>query len=665
MDKGSEDVFKSILESIPGARVLLIFTYRPEFVHAWAGKSFHSQLNLVRLSNRERLCDGHPPAGHRKPSTAISEALILEKTEGVPFFIEEFIKSLKDLKIIERKDNTYHLAERTQQVAIPSTIQDVIMARVDTLSAAAKEVLQAGSAIEREFSYPLITRVTGLPEQELLKHISALKDAEILFERGLYPEIHYVFRHALTQEVVYESIMTKMRKSLHEEIARAIEELYADDVDERCGVLAEHYTLSENFEKAAHYSRLAGKKAEKTVSLNDAIGYTKKTVACLERLPQTEASQENLIDARTALGLYMFQLFHIAEAKEAVEPIFELALNSNYQKRIAQIYNILAVYDYYVEEDFPTAFEHFNEVLEILENTEDAATSFFSSAFLGIAYGYCCEFEKALHYSRKALHVNVATNSMWGVAVMKGRLGWNYDYEGRLVEGYQASNEGLRLAEQSGDMYSLGCAHGYHGMSCHFKGHLQEAGQHHLRALEFHERIDNRLGKSDSHSSLGSIYLDLGEYQKARDHFQKAAWITEQNNNLPSFVALNKIGSSLAEVLNNEKDIDLLSLSDYVPANKLKLYESLMRRYIGEVFLNIDDQHLSDAKSWIEGAIETDKRNAMRWHLGRDYLSYAELHKREGDLVKARTHLNRAIGIFKECGADGWVEKAEKDLALR
>ena len=451
--------------------------------------------------------------------------------------------------------------------------------------------------------------------------------------------------------------MTK--KKLHEGIAGAMEALYAENVEAHCGMLAEHYMMSENFDKAAYYSRLAGKKAEKTVSLNDAIEYTKKTVACLERLPQTEASQERLIDARTALGLYMFQLFHITEAKEAIEPIFELALSTHYQKRIAQIYNILAVYDYYVEEDYPKAFDHFEKVLEILEKTEDATTSFFCNAFLGIAHMYCCDFDKALHYYRKALDVNVATNSLWGVAVMKGCLGQTYGLEGKLDKGYQATNEALRLAEQSGDMYSLGCAHAYHAMCCHFKGHLKEAKQHHLRALEFDERIDNRLGKAANHSSLGSICLELGEYQKARDHFQKATWITEENSILPSFAALHKIGFSLAKVLNNEDDIDLRSLLDFVAANKLKLHESLMRRYIGEILMVIDDQHLSDARSWIEGAIETDRRNAMRWHLGRDYLTCAELYKREGDPVKARTHLNKAIGIFKECGADVWGESRE------
>ncbi len=162
------------MESIPGSRVLLIFTYRPEFVHTWGAKSYHNQLTLHRLSNRESLEMVTHILGTKEIEKALEE-LILEKTEGVPFFIEEFIKSLKDLKIIERKDNTYRLSKDIQQLTIPSTIQDVIMARVDSLPERAKEVLQTGSVIEREFSYPLINRVTGLPEKELLSYLSALK----------------------------------------------------------------------------------------------------------------------------------------------------------------------------------------------------------------------------------------------------------------------------------------------------------------------------------------------------------------------------------------------------------------------------------------------------------------------------------------------------------
>jgi predicted ATPase len=149
--------------------------------------------------------------GTREIERALEE-LILEKAEGVPFFIEEFIKSLKDLKIIEKKENTYCLSKDIQHLTIPSTIQDVIMARVDSLPEKTKEVLQMGSVIEREFSYPLINRVTGFPEKELLSHLSILKDSELLYERGIYPQSTYIFKHTLTREVVQDSILAKRKK---------------------------------------------------------------------------------------------------------------------------------------------------------------------------------------------------------------------------------------------------------------------------------------------------------------------------------------------------------------------------------------------------------------------------------------------------------------------
>jgi len=210
IDKSSEDLIKDLLEYIPGARVLLILTYRPEFNLIGGGKSYHSQLNLNRFSNRESLVLMTHLLGTKAIENRLVE-FILEKAEGVPFFIEEFIKSLKDLKIIEKDTEHYHLAKDVKEVTIPSTIQDVLMARVDSLTDGAKEVLQTGSVIEREFSYEIIKNLMPLPEQDLLSRLSVLKDSELLYERGIFPQSVYVFKHALTREAVYTTLLHKRR----------------------------------------------------------------------------------------------------------------------------------------------------------------------------------------------------------------------------------------------------------------------------------------------------------------------------------------------------------------------------------------------------------------------------------------------------------------------
>ena len=301
IDKNSEEYLKTLLESISGAKIFLIFTYRPEYVHTWGGKSYHSQINLNRLSNRESLAMVSHLLGTDKVDSQIEE-LVLEKTEGVPFFIEEFIKSLKDLKIIEASQKTFHLVKDIKHVAIPSTIQEVIMSRVDSLPEAAKDLLQIGSAIEREFSYELIKLVSELPEKELLSCLSVLKDSELIYERGIYPQSSYIFKHALTQEVVYDSILGKRKKRLHEKIGKAIEELHKENIDEHYEALSDHFIKAENYEKGDQYCKLICRKAEKSGSLNDAITYGEKRLACLEMLPKTEDVQKKIIDARVSTG---------------------------------------------------------------------------------------------------------------------------------------------------------------------------------------------------------------------------------------------------------------------------------------------------------------------------------------------------------------------------
>ena len=411
VDKSSEEALKYTLDSIPCARVQLIFTYRPEFVHAWAGRSYHNQINLNRLSNRESLFMVSHLLGIPEIDKDL-EKLILEKTEGVPFFIEELLKSLKDLKIIERKNSSYQLATGVKAVAVPSTIQDTIMARVDSLPDAARAVLQTGSVIEREFSYELIKRATGVPEQSLLTHLSQLKDSELIYERGIYPQTSYIFRHALTREVVYDSILANKKKELHEKIGREIEELYRNSLPEQYAALADHFYRSESYGKAAEYLRLAGKKAEKSASFTDGIFNAKKRIACLERLPQTEEVQKEITHASATLGLYFIQLNCAAKAKEAVDPVVNIALRLNHKHSLAQIHSILGHYEYVVEEDFDKAMSHFEEALKFSEETKDVLSLFFTNYCLGFALMWNCTFEQASHHFGKALEINVDANDL-------------------------------------------------------------------------------------------------------------------------------------------------------------------------------------------------------------------------------------------------------------
>ena len=609
IDQSSAEVIRYLFESIAGARILLILTYRPDYPFTWGGKSYHNQINLNRFSNRESLTVISNLLGGGEIEVDL-ESLILEKAEGVPFFIEELIKSLKDLKIIEKKDNKYDLTRDVKSMAIPSTIQDVIMARIDSLPEGAKEVIQTGSVIEREFSYELIKQIRGLAEKNLLSHLSALNDAELLFERGIFPLSNYIFKHALTRDVVYNSILLTRKKELHQKIGRVIEDIYQNNIDKHYSALIEHYRQCEDYEKGAQYSRLAAKKAEKTVSLNEAIRYSQIRIACLEQLSDTEYTQEQKIKARTTLGLYHVQLTDHIEAKKAIEPIIEDAKRGK-NKRLSQIYTILGTHNYLVEEKFTEAFEHLKEALEMSEEEGDFVSLVFSNHWMALLLSFNCEFDKVSTYLQRALDINIAANSLWGISIMKSCMCYYAFYpQGIINQGYITSGEAVRMAEESGDILSKAIAHCSHGFFCYGKGFFDKAIEHLLPGIDFCERINQILYGAMSRFFLGDVYFELGEYQTSQDHLTQGIFLLENNHLLPSWVNFSKVALARSKIMNSEQDIDLDLLRDYARKNKMKLLEGWIRSYLGELLFNKDDSHLPQAQDWIEQAIEADNRRS-------------------------------------------------------
>ncbi len=663
MDRSSEDALKELLESISGSRVFLIFTYRPEFIHTWGSRSYHSHITLNRLSNQDTLA----MVSHLLNTTSFEkgiEDLTLSKTDGIPFFIEEFIKSLRELKIIEQSNGKYKLTKDLKSIAIPSTIQDVIMARVDHLPEGAREVLRTGSVIEREFSHELIRKVTGLPEQELLPHLSTLRNAELLYERGIYPNIVYIFKHALTREVVYDTLLAKIKKKLHEAIGNGIEELYKNTLSEHYEVLAEHFFQSEIYAKAGEYSKLAGRKAEKAALMTDAITQIKKRITSLEHLPETEDVQKKIIDSRTTLGLYAIQMNYHDEAKKGIDPIIDLAIKLDYRRRLCQIYTILGANYLFMESDCLEALKVLEEALKISEEVKDAVTVIFASYWFGAALSMNCEFDKGTKYIQKALDINVFFNILWGIAAIKSDMSYfSYFLPGKIDLAFRTSGEAIRIAEESGDILAKAFAYPLHGISCYGKGFLDDAEKHLLTALEITEKANHHFRNGGAHFFLGWTYFDMGDFLKSKEHYEKGVQIYENSSLWPSSLSLGKVGIARSKVLNKEKDVDLETLYALARNVKLKFELGHVHRYIGEILLNIDDQHMSEAEKYMQKAIETDQRIGLNFNLAKDHALYADWFKKKGDVQGAKEQLTYAIDLFRKCGADGWVTRTEKTLA--
>lgn len=665
MDKSSEDALKELLESIPGARVFLIFTYRPEFIHTWGSRSYHSQVTLNKLSNRESLAMIKHVLATRDIDHHL-EDLILQKAEGVPFFIEEFIKSLKDLKIIECRNGAVTLIQDIKTVSIPSTIQEVIMARIDKLSEGAKEVLRTGSVIEREFSHELLKKVTSLPEQELLSHLSMLKDSELLYERGIYPNSSYIFKHALTREVAYDSILTRRKKQIHAKVASTIEDIYKDDICYHYGVLSGHCIASENYEKGAEYARLEARRYQKAGSFRDAIEYAKRSVACLEKLPQAELIQKKIIDARVVLANYYVSLSYYAEAKDAVEPIVDLAVDLNYQKRLPGIYTAIGLCNILIEENFSKGIPYLKNVFEISAKVGDFIALWLGYVQLGNAMCFDYQLEESMVYLKNSLDLSVMANNLIAISHSKSAMALNYHLQCKINLALQVSNEALQLAEENGDIVAKQSAYTNYGVSCYYKGCLDEAEKYVLEALSYHEKAFQATWGAYAAGNLGWIYHDIGNYDKAIKYHEQCVSIFEDVRFCPSFPNCFKLSVENNRILNGEPDIDIHNLGELIKAHeksRLAMSKSFGSRCIGEIFLHIDDQHMAEAETWIRRAIDFDVIHAIPWNLGKDYALYADWFQKKGDTKGAKEQLTKAINFFKECNAGGWVTRTEKTLA--
>ena len=448
VDKSSEEYLKSVLDGISGARIFLIFTYRPEFIHTWGGRSFHSQLTLNRLSNRESLTMMANLLGTEDISRDL-ETLILEKTEGVPFFIEEFVKSLKDLHVIEKKGNTCGIAKDIDTVIIPSTIQDVIMARVDILPEETKGVLQAGSVVGREFSHELVQIITGLQEQELLIHLSVLKDSELVYERGIYPQSTYIFKHAFTQAVAYETLLLKRRKVLHGLVGKSTEELYQERIEEHVDLLFHHFHLAENWPKAVDYGRQAANRAYRLSQFHDAITLLEQAQTCLLHLPEDRPRQETLIALRLEMSFPLQTLGALDRALQNCQEAESIAQSLGSPVTLGKIFHHYGM-TYFFMNQHQQSEKYYLQALEQFEGRGEDTLTLMVKFPLSVAYFSIAQWKKAAALYSEIISMQEADNSQaeyWGNQYLPythscTHLGYIRALQGRIEEAKELVQKG-------------------------------------------------------------------------------------------------------------------------------------------------------------------------------------------------------------------------------
>jgi tetratricopeptide (TPR) repeat protein len=355
---------------------------------------------------------------------------------------------------------------------------------------------------------------------------------------------------------------------------------------------------------------------------------------------------------------------NMAEAKESIDPILDVVLNRALKDRLGKVYVIIGSYKYMAEEELLESIEYLEKSIEISQEAGDFITTVYAKYMLGLVLAMNCDYERAIPNFEMLLSLSISMEFPWRVSAMKSNLSvYAYDYHGMVAQGYQTSEEAVQIAEESGDIYSKAMAYASHGTSCYYKGLLKEAEQYLNKGIYLTEKISMSAHNAMAHQLLGHVHFDMGNYDKAQEHYSKAISVRERSRLFPSSVNFNRIALMRARLLSGEKEINLECIYRYVNENRVKMYEGCMARFIGDIFLHLNDCHLAEADEWITRAIQADKRNGTKCNLGRDYALYGEFFRGKGDCSKAKEYLEKAIGIFKECGADGWAQRIKCTLA--
>lgn len=291
-DSTSLELLDRIVERLKQLPVLLMVTFRPDFDPSWTGQAQVTSIILGRLGQRETRTLAARVAGDKALPAEILDRII-EHTDGIPLCIEEMTKTLLESPLLREENGQYILAGPLPALAVPSSLHDSLMARLDRLGPA-RDVAQIGAAIGREFSYDIVKSVTGLPDDRLEGELDRLVDAGLIFRRGERPRASFVFKHALVQDAAYGTLLRGPRQELHAGIARVLETQAALSPGEeaprgeRAGLLAHHWARAEHWEKALEFTLEAAHQAEKLLSRPEAIRHYWQALELIERLPRTE-----------------------------------------------------------------------------------------------------------------------------------------------------------------------------------------------------------------------------------------------------------------------------------------------------------------------------------------------------------------------------------------
>ena len=404
IDAETQELLDLLVDSIANARILMLVNYRPEYHHAWGNRTCYTQLRLHPLGGQSADEMLYALLGGDASLQSLKR-LIIEKTQGNPFFMEEIVRALVEQGVLVRNGST-KLTKPLTVISIPPTVQGILASRIDALPASEKGLLQLLAVIGKDFPLNLVGQITASPDDQLESMLKGLQTGEFIYEQPASGEAEYTFKHALTQEVAYNSVLMERRRLLHERTGEAIEALFKDRIDDHLAELAHHYSRSANTRKAVEYLFRAGRQAVARYAHSEAVSRFSSALEFLKRMPDDAARARQELAVLSSLGLSLLNAKGWAAAE--LEPVHARARELCSQIRdpaLAFRPLWLQWLFRYSRRELDKAMELADELLAAAEDTKDPAMLFAGNTARGVILYFLGELVSAEEHLEKALAV--------------------------------------------------------------------------------------------------------------------------------------------------------------------------------------------------------------------------------------------------------------------
>jgi DNA-binding NtrC family response regulator/tetratricopeptide (TPR) repeat protein len=547
IDPASEEFLAFIADVVPTTRALLVCSHRPGYRHPFGDRSYHVRVTLRALSAAEiadltgsLLGDAAVPAEVR--------ALIAGKAEGNPFFVEEMTRSLLEDGTLRRENGHVVLTRALADVWVPGTIQDVLVARLDRLADEARRAIQVASVIGREFALRLLERISEAGGH-IHTHVEELRALELIYEKAQHPELAYMFKHALTHDVAYESVLHDRRRTLHRTIGLAIEELYADRLAEFYETLAHHFGRAEEWERALEYHERAAAKAAENFANRAVIAHGRQALAIAERLGD-RVPDERRRGLEEQVGLASFYVSEFRAGGEA----FERAAERSAQPAARGVNLFFAGLSHFWAHGYETSRRAIDAAADLASRHGLVVTGALAMNMRGFDLGVCeGDVDAEERMVGEALRICDAAGDEGAAALIRFNLAqlaeWTGDYRRSIALSEQAIAAGrkLRLA------HLVVWPGWFLGKAACCLGDYRRAIRQLTEAADVCDRLGDRAWKSRLLNTLGWCMAEIGNHRRARDFNERAAAIARELGD-PEIVGNSETNLALNHLALGEMD---------------------------------------------------------------------------------------------------------------